>query len=63
LEERVDGRERKKWYCWWEKEKKAPDKDRGGTEKEEGGLEFPKDLYAISENHRDLSVKQNFPLI
>jgi hypothetical protein len=33
------------------------------TEREEGGMDFPKDLCAISENHRDLSVKQNFPSI
>jgi hypothetical protein len=29
----------------------------------EGEKRFPKDLYAISENYRDLSVKQNFPSI
>jgi hypothetical protein len=37
--------------------------ERGKKNREEGGLEFPKDLYIISENYRDLSVKQNFPLI
>jgi hypothetical protein len=26
-------------------------------------MEFPKDLYAILKNCRDLSVKQNFPSI
>jgi hypothetical protein len=41
----------------WEKEKKAPDKDRGGTEREEGGMDFSKDLYVKSENCRDLFVK------
>jgi hypothetical protein len=28
--------------------------------REEGQMEFPKDLCAISENYRDLSVKHNF---
>jgi hypothetical protein len=32
-------------------------------ESEEGGMDFPKDFCAISENCRDLSVKQNFPSI
>jgi hypothetical protein len=31
--------------------------------REEGQMEFPKGLYAISKNCRDLFVKQNFPLI
>jgi hypothetical protein len=31
--------------------------------REEGQMNFSKGLYAISENCRDLSVKQNFPLI
>jgi hypothetical protein len=29
----------------------------------EEGMEFPKDLYVITENCKGLSVKQNFPLI
>jgi hypothetical protein len=39
------------------------EKDRDGWEKRnrgEGGIDFPKDLCAISENCRNLSVKQNF---
>jgi hypothetical protein len=31
--------------------------------REEGQMKFPKGLYVISENCRDLFVKQNFPLI
>jgi LDH2 family malate/lactate/ureidoglycolate dehydrogenase len=37
--------------------------DRDRKNKEERGLEFPKDLCVISKNCRDLFVKQNFPLI
>jgi hypothetical protein len=37
--------------------------NRRRTERREGGMDFPKDLCAISENCRDLSVKQNFPSI
>jgi hypothetical protein len=33
--------------------------NRRGTEREEG-MEFPKDLCAISENYKGLSVKHNF---
>jgi hypothetical protein len=31
--------------------------------REEGHMEFPKGLCAISENYRDLSVKHKFSLI
>jgi hypothetical protein len=37
-----------------------PEEDKGERERREGGMKFPKDLCAISENCRDLSVKQNF---
>jgi hypothetical protein len=36
--------------------------NRRGTEEEGGGLDFPMDLCAISENCRDLFVKQKFPV-
>jgi hypothetical protein len=36
--------------------------NRERTEREEGELGFPKDLYINSENCRDLFVKQNFPI-
>jgi hypothetical protein len=39
--------------------KKAPEKENRG----EREMEFLKDLYAISENCRDSSVRQNFPSI
>jgi hypothetical protein len=35
----------------------------GKRNRGEGGMEFPKDLCAKSENCRDLFVKQNFPSI
>jgi hypothetical protein len=41
------------------KEIRAP----GIREQRRRGKEIPKDLCAIFENCRDLSVKQNFPLI
>jgi hypothetical protein len=41
------------------KQKEAP----GIRKRGKGQMKFPKGLYAISENCRDLSVKQNFPLI
>jgi hypothetical protein len=44
------GKQKKRW---------AP----GRRNRGERGMEFPKDLCAKSENCRDLSVKQNFPLI
>jgi hypothetical protein len=36
---------------------------RDKAEREERGMDFPKDLCVISENCKGLSVKQNFPLI
>jgi hypothetical protein len=45
-------------------EREAPDKDRGGTEREENRGErekrFPKDLCANSENYSDFMVKYKF---
>jgi hypothetical protein len=51
---------RRRLCCrWGEKGRHAREKrNRGEREKR-----FPKDLCTISENCRDLFVKQNFPLI
>jgi hypothetical protein len=63
-EQREGGRKEALGCCCrrWERKKKkgwSP----GRRNREEGGMEFPKDLCAKSENYKDLFVKQNFPLI
>jgi hypothetical protein len=58
---RLEVRERKRETPTVEEEKKkTPGEKRN---RGEGWTDFPKDLCAISENCRGLSVKQNFPLI
>jgi hypothetical protein len=52
--------------CRWEKQRKkcqGKNKQRERKNRGERELELPKDLYANSENCRDLSVKHNFSLI
>jgi hypothetical protein len=44
----------------WGKEKNRDARIR--ERREEGRMEFPKDLYVIIENGRDLVVKQKFPV-
>jgi hypothetical protein len=54
----VEERERDAAASDWRKKS-----NRRRTEIEEGGMDFPKDLHAILEDCRDLSVKKNFPSI
>jgi hypothetical protein len=59
LEERKNEREKERDVPARERKRKP---NRRGIEGEEGGMDFPKDLCAISENCRDLFVKQIFPI-
>jgi hypothetical protein len=49
------------WSCRLEERKKGNGRIRKRREEEQ--MDFPKDLNTISENCRDLFVKQNFSLI
>jgi hypothetical protein len=59
LEERKNEREKERDVPARERKRKP---NRRGTEGEEGGMDFSKDLCAISENCRDLFVKKIFPI-
>jgi hypothetical protein len=45
------------------KDKRERERERERKNREERGMDFPKDLCAKLENHRDLSVNSNFPSI
>jgi hypothetical protein len=56
----------KRSAAWWRRKKgdaREEIRQREKKNRKERELELPKDLCAISENCRDLFVKQNFPLI
>jgi hypothetical protein len=59
VEEKTE-REREREKCLARERKR--ESNRGVTEEEGGGLDFPKDLCVILENCRDLFVKQKFPV-
>jgi hypothetical protein len=60
MEERKGGRGNSLDRCATSGKKRKP--NRGRTKREEGEIGFPKDLCAILENCRDVSVKHKFSI-